>query len=118
MLVRKSSQNVPKNGTGMVRNGLPSFPQPNINLVDGINLNCCSWHTSIPRKRSGNYNNHYQSLRAPGEEISQRTTTEVSGCYRLIAKKSRGRLIAAATLVLPLDLDYFVPFTSVFFSSL
>ena len=33
--------------------------------------------------------------------------TKVSECFRLIAKKSCGRLLAIATLVLPLDLGRF-----------
>ena len=40
------------------RNGLPSFPQSNFNLVDGMNLNCGSCRTSISRKKRGNHNSN------------------------------------------------------------
>ena len=45
----------------LVRNGLPSFPKPNFNQVDGMNLNCRSCRTSIPRTRRGNHNNNNNS---------------------------------------------------------
>ena len=47
----------------LVQNGLPSFPSPNFNWDDGMNLNCRSCRTSIPRKRRGN---HKQTSRLLG----------------------------------------------------
>ena len=45
----------------LVQNGLPLFPWPNsIRLM--VNLDCCSRHTSIPRKRRVNQQQQQQKI--------------------------------------------------------
>ena len=48
----------------LVRNGLPSFPYPNFNYIDGMN----SCRTSIPRKRRGNHKQTNKQTKTGGVE--------------------------------------------------